>query len=374
LETIYFNHRSTVVHGWWEQRRFIGGWWQIYAGDPKWVPPYYPALQRALQPASNNHLARMSSLLVYTEALPRRLRPSDSSLDAPLLERIVAAAVVLTDPRRRRDGAAYLALLHFVNDADTLGRLLETIAELVRGKGNRRLIGPTGLSPYLETGLLQDYWNEIPPLHTSYNPPYLPKIADTVLFPWARSQLYQLEIPPELPPAPPARARLVPLEPARLCTDLLPLMVAACPVWGGFAPPDTEEVDFLVNWVSRWPLFGWLAEVDGQPVGFILLQPDLAPRLQRAKGGRNLLWRMWLAWSSRQPTGYGRVLFAGVLPDWQSQGIGRQLLYQGLLTGQQQGWQHLSIGPIPSAAPANKFLTRHGAQPRQTYLLYQREL
>ena len=27
-----------------------------------------------------------------------------------------------------------------------------------------------------------------------------------------------------------------------------------------------------------------------------------------------------------------------------------------------------------SAAPANKFLTRHGAQPRQTYLLYQREL
>ena len=179
-----------------------------------------------------------------------------------------------------------------------------------------------------------------------------------MLSPWARSRLYHLEIPPELPPAPPTRAKLTPLEPARLATDLRPLLVAACPVWGGFPPPDTAEVDFLVNWVGRWPLFGWLADVDDQPVGFILLQPDVAPRLRQAKGGRNPLRRLWLTWASRRPAHYGRVLFAGVLPDWRGQGIGRQLLFQALLTSQQQGWQSLSIGPIPSAAPANQFLTQ----------------
>jgi GNAT superfamily N-acetyltransferase len=62
------------------------------------------------------------------------------------------------------------------------------------------------------------------------------------------------------------------------------------------------------------------------------------------------------------------------LPEWRGQGLGRQLLHQALGTARQQGWRSLSFGPIPSSAPANEFLQRHGAEARQSYQLYQVEL
>jgi ribosomal protein S18 acetylase RimI-like enzyme len=269
---------------------------------------------------------------------------------------------------------AYLALLHCANDRDSFNRLFDVAAEQLLARGYRTVVGPTGLSPHLGSGLLQDYWNLIPPLHTPYQPPYLPEIISDSLRPKSRSQLYHLAIPAEPPSPHPGLAQLTRFNPTRLSTDLLLLLVAACPPWGDFAAPDKDEAAFMLRWVSRWPLYGWLAEVNERPVGFILLQPDLASILRQTKGGRHLLWRLWFNWASHKPSQRGRILFAGVLPEWRGQGIGRQLLHQAISTAQQQGWKSLSSGPLPSNAPANKFLKRHGAEPQQTYLLYQKEL
>lgn len=390
LNTTYFNYSTRIAEGRWDRRSFLANWWRIYAGDPHWVPPHYPTLRRELEPSNNPHLARMAPVFMYVEALPRSerrtRRGSRASGTVPLgvpFEEPVAATVALCDPRRR-DGVAYLALLRCANDPESLERLLGHLAEVLRARGCRQVIGPTGLSPHLRTGLLQDHWSQLPPLHTPYNPPYMPEVVSSALRPLGRSQpvpspdggarLYHLEVPPESPPPPPVRAQLVPLEPARLATDLLPLMAVACPPWAGFPTPDAEEAAFLLRWVGGWPLHGWLALVDAQPAGFVLLQPDLAPCLWRARGGRNPLRRLWLAWASRRPVRQGRLLYGGVSPQWQGQGIGRQLLHQALMTGRDQGWQSLSIGPLPGTAPACTFLEHHGARPRQTYLLYQREL
>jgi GNAT superfamily N-acetyltransferase len=371
LDLTFINHTSTIAQNWWDRGRFVANWRRLYKNDPLWAPPYYPALRRVLEPGRSPYLTRLAPLLIHTEALPRYKQRS--GLADPAFELPVAATVALADPRRQ-DRTAYLALLHCINDLTSLKRHLEFLVETLAARGYRQAIGPTGLSPHLGTGLLQDYWQQLPPLHTAYNPPYLPEIANITLRPFARSQLYQLDIPAELPPPPPSgRVTLRPLEPVRLTTDLLPLLAAACPGWADFPLPDATEAEFLWDWVSCWPLLGWLAEVDGQPVGFVLLQPDLAPRLRRAGGGRNPLWRLWLAWASRRPTRQGRVLWAGVLPNWRGQGIGRQLLNQAVLTGRQQGWQSLTIGPLPSTGPGTKFVKQLGAEPRQTYLLYRRE-
>lgn len=390
----YFNHTTQIAEGRWGRGSFLANWWRIYAGDPGWVPPHYPSLRRELEPAHNSHLARMTPIFVYTEALARRQtsakrssHPSPATA-AGLFEKTVTATVVLRDPRRR-DGTAYLGLLRCVNSLESLEHLLDRLAEILWASGCRRVIGPTSLSPHLETGVLQDYWHQLPPLHTPCNPPYLPELVGIALHPLGRSQLYHMEIPPELPPSPPARAQLLPLELAHLVTakrdsaqahskfsvgSLLPLLAAACPPWADFPPPDAEEAAFLLRWLGRWPLYGWLAQVNEQPVGFVLLQPDLAPLSRRAKGGRNPLWRPWLAWRSRRPVRQGRLLFGAVLPEWRGQGIGRQLLHQALVTGHHLGWRTLSIGPLPRAAAACAFLEGSGARPGQTYLLYQRDL
>jgi ribosomal protein S18 acetylase RimI-like enzyme len=138
--------------------------------------------------------------------------------------------------------------------------------------------------------------------------------------------------------------------------------------------PGTEDVTFLLQWLHVWPLYGWLAQVDDQPVGFILMQSDLARALRRANGGRNLAWRLWLNWRSWRPARSGRLLFGAVLPEWRGQGIGGHLWRQAIRSGQAQGWQSLTIGPVTTDAPAAHFLTKQGAQVQQRYRLYGSDL
>ncbi len=165
-----------------------------------------------------------------------------------------------------------------------------------------------------------------------------------------------------------------PFDPSRLAKDLLPLLITACSPSADLPPPDTEEAAFLLRRLGLAPLHAWLAHVDEQPVGFTLLQPDLAPLMRRTNGGRHLPWRLWLAWRSRGPVSQGRVLYGAVSPRWQGQGIGSQLLHQALITAQRQGWETLSIGPLPEVALACIFLENRGARARQTYRFYQRNL
>lgn len=371
---MYYNHRATIAEDGWNRWMFVRQWWRIYRSDPYWVPPYAPTLWRNLNPVRNPHLARLNASPIWLEALPRRSSTNATpSFSGVAMEQGAAAALTLVDPRRS-DATAHLAWLHCVNDADSLARLLDVLSERLASRGVRRLIGPTGLSPHLGSGLLQDCWNLQPPLHTPYNPPYLPELAENVWRPRSSARLFHLIVLPEPPLLKSSPARLMPLNPARLSADLLPLLVAACPSWLDFPPPDAVEAAFLLRQFSPWPLWGWLAEVENEPAGFILLQPDLAPCLRRANGGRNPLWRLWLQWGARHPARHGRVLFAAVLPGFRKQGIGRQLLHQVLVDAIVHGWESLSIGPLPTTSPGSRFLQHLGAAARQTYVLYQRDL
>jgi GNAT superfamily N-acetyltransferase len=374
----HFNYRANFVDGWWGRRSFIQNWWRIYAADPHWAPPHAPTLSRMVEPARNPHLGRLSPMPLYVDALPRRhsgqVRTTAGTgmvgMTPVLFEVPVAAVMALQDPRRQ-DGAAYLGLLHCANDAGSLERLLGFLAEELAPLGVRRLIGPTGLSPHVGSGVLQDDFHRDPPLHTPYNPPYLPELMQAIFRPAARSQLYSLDVPAAGPSHAGGPAEIVPLDVRRLAADLLPLMQAACPTWAGFVPPDGPEAVFLLRWLGQWPLQGWLAQVAGEPAGFILLQADLAAQVRRAQGGRNPLWRLWMAWRASRPVHAGRLLLGAVMPQWQGQGIGGQLWQHTLSVARQCGWRRLTAGPLPSSAgPALRFLQKRGARAGANYLLY----
>lgn len=313
-------------------------------------------------------------MLVWLEALPRASsQETVGSFSGIATEKAVAAAVAVIDPRRG-DSTAYLAWVHCINDLRSLERLLDAIGEQLVHYGVRKIIGPTGLSPHLGSGLLQDHWNIVPPLHTPYNPPYLPEIAATALRVRSSGRLFYLPTSPARVLSAASPATLVTFEPQRLGADLLVLLGAACPSWLDFVTPDVPEAEFLLQCLALWPLRGWLAYIGDEAVGFALLQPDLAPILRRAGGGRNPFWRIWLRWARQRPVCQGRLLYLAVLPEWRGQGIGRQLLQQAMVDGREQGWEVLTVGPLPSTAQGSNFLKHVGAEPRQTYLLYQHEL
>lgn len=364
MNVTYFNFRETEAGDRWERRAFFKVWWRFYERDRRWTPPYYPTLRRVLTPPYDPYLQRRAPRLFYLEAVSR---PAGAEQPGHLLpvsawERPVAAAVTL----RAAGGAVHLALPRCANDKGTLRQLLERAA----GNGGGTLVGPTHLSPYLGAGALDSHWNLTPPLHTPYNPPYFCDLLRTVMKPATRSRLYHLEVAPEPSPAASGPAELVALDPARLADDLLPLLEAACAPWRDFAPPDAAEARFLLDWLGRWPLVGWLALMDGEPAGFVLLQADGAAAMQRAGGGRALWWRLWLQWATGRGATAGRLLFGAVLPGWRGRGVGGQLLAAARTTAAERGWRTVTIGPVPEGAPASDFLEGAGARPQQAYQLY----
>jgi GNAT superfamily N-acetyltransferase len=231
-----------------------------------------------------------------------------------------------------------------------------------------------GLSPHLESGLLLDTWDQTPPLHTAYNPPYLPEITGSTALPGKQSRLYELEIPPEPPAGVGSPVEIQPLVPCSLSEDLLTLFSSCFTDEDEIPPADAEESAFLLRWISSWPLIAWTALRDAQPVGFMILGPDLAPQLKRARGGRNPIRQAWLRLANRFSVRQGRIYFAGVLPNWRRQGIGRRMLNQAVHTAQDNGWSKITIGPVQEDSDAARFLKGAGARPSQSYEIYRWEL
>ncbi len=343
-------------------------------------------LRKELDPSQNSFLSQKNPIFFTIEALrkkkgsARAIHPPFSPgmiFSDPLLEVPVAATVALLS-HKSGDRIAYLALLHCANDLEALTRLLDDLFELLLEIGCRKVVGPTGISPHLGSGILQDSWHQIPPMYTPYNPPYLPELVARLLDPVMTYKLYHLnvhqDIPKEFFNGKTREVCIVPLETNTLPKDFPLLFAETCSHIDAIPSPDVDEVSFLLRWLGEWPLIGSLALIENRPVGFILMQPDLSPVMLKAKGGRNPLWRSWLMWNSRRAALHGRVLFGGVVSEWRNRGIGHHLLAQALLTARVMKWQTLRIGPIPCNTSASAFLESCGAVPQQTYSIYQRDL
>jgi GNAT superfamily N-acetyltransferase len=371
----YFNFRLYQADGYWDRRSFAHNWWRIYRGDGRWTPPYYPTWRWALEPTRNPHLARLNPGWFYLEGIRRprwQRQQSSGPVDiaqslgqSTLFELPLAAGLLLQDPRRR-DGTGYLAQLHLVNDEETIATFLDMLTEQLWERGCHRLLLPTGISPHLASGWLLDNWHLDPPRHTPYSPPYLPELVAKLFRPWQKLRLYHLPVLAEPVPTP----ELTPFAPQRLAGDLLPLLAVACDRGLGFPAPDAAEATFLLRWLGRH-VSGWLVQDKGQPVGFVLLQPDEEARLRQAGGAKAWGWRLWWWLNKGRQVENGRLLFAAVLPEARGQGFGRQLLQQALHAAQSQGWRSLTVGPLREGETAVALLQSVGAIAKQTYQLYE---
>lgn len=368
----------------WERREFLHAWWSLYDDDSRWTPPEYGRLRRELDPKRNDHLARLDAMLLYIDALYRTgvRRSRTDQQEIPLtsvLERPLAAAVAVIDPRRRGQ-TAHLAIPHFAFDREAFDDLYRYLVESLPAQGFHRVLAPVGLSPHLGSGLLVDGWDEWPPLHTPSNPPYLPELIESRWQPFQSGRLYRAPVPPQPTTIRQGSAAILPFDPARLAADLLPLLVAAVEnPTAGFPPPDAVEAAFLLRILRPETLTGYVAEIDGVPVGFVLIGPDTTKRVRAVRGGRALWGRGLLALETRlfplKRVSMGRIYFGAVLQAWRGQGVGDQLWRHALRAAHAQGWSGLTVGPLwlprTEVSPSLTFLDHRADASRQAYRLYE---
>ena len=149
---------------------------------------------------------------------------------------------------------------------------------------------------------------------------------------------------------------VVPLDIQRLSGDLLKLFGACSLGWSGFAPPDEAEAQFLLRWVCDYPHFAWLALYEGEPAGFIVLQPDLAPTVQRWAGGRSLTHRLALKIDlARQRRGrrLGGWCLAGCCPGCAARVLASACWPTAYSLRIARDGRRWSIGPLPDGSPGS---------------------
>ncbi len=286
----YYNYNHRAGNEFQLRRSFLSHLWRAYKKDPHWSPPEYKAMRAALI-RPHPHLARQRPLFVHSHAIRRRVQRSsqenwsggDSIWIDPIIEETVGLGEVLHDPRRK-DQTAYLAQFITANDPDCLEQLLSALLEKSASRGYQRIIGPTGFSIHLGGGLLVDHWRETPPLYTAYDPPYLAEIVRSVMTPIQTGKLYHLVVP-KRPQKATGPARLEASDPATLKSTLLPLFQSAVESQALAVELDRVEADFLLTWISSWPISS-LAGAGTGPAHWIRLAPTR--RCPTAQAGQ---WR-----------------------------------------------------------------------------------
>lgn len=362
----YVTHWHTGRWGWWEWRRL---WWRFYQADRRWVPPDYPSFKQ-LTAAAHPHWLAVPQQPLSLEALAKRpstnnpygMQPAFSAFS----ESTVATALVQADPR---GDTAYLALLRCANDEETLERLLDAAMTWAGERGCTQLVGPTGLLPAWQPGALLDHFHVTPPLHTPYNPPYLPDILAGAMTPGLATVLYHCPLSGHSAPAA-GPAELAPLSLPRLAGDCLELLNEALGAEEPWPRLDVPAAELFLAMLAPYPAAGWVASVDGQPVGLALVQPDLAAVMRRGGGGRSWPGRAYVAWAKRRPQRRGRLLLGAVAPAWRGRGIGAQLWRQVCTHAAEAGWTAISVGPLAPDSPGAAFVTARGAAPGQRYVTY----
>ena len=373
---MYINFHTKFAASQWDRRAFVRHWRRIYRVDPRWYPPHHRALRLLISPHRSRFLTRLQPGFLQLEAYASRRAADNEHLQAniafsgSLMEETVAA-VALLGAANRSDRTAYLGLLHCVNDLECLDRLLDSAAEYFREAGYRRMVGPTALSPHLGRGLLTDSFDRVPPLHTPYNPPYSPELFARAMEPLYTEQLYSVPVSPIEPVAPTGIVTLR-QAPFRQMAGKYAHLMQEVLADAEFPAPDLDEVRFMQRWTGVWPTRAWIAAVDNQPVGFLVLQGDHAP-LALSTGGGRFGARTWLRWRAQRGARSGRLLWGGVRSAWRQQGIGWLLWQEMHRYAAGQGWQQVTIGPLRPQSAAAATLLRWGARPQQSYQIYQRE-
>jgi GNAT superfamily N-acetyltransferase len=147
----------------------------------------------------------------------------------------------------------------------------------------------------------------------------------------------------------------------------------------GFTPMTEAEVDFLAARLLPLVHEGliWLAEEEGDPIGFLLAMQDFNVALKPLKGsllapGILKALPYFMHWKNPDMC---RVITLGVKSSHRGRGLESVMLYEGLQVGYQLGLKGAEASWIlEDNVPMHRVLQVFGAEAYKTYRIYQTPL
>jgi hypothetical protein len=309
-------------------RRFVDFPFRLYdrATYPQWVPPLRMAVRDALDRKGNPF---------YLEA-ERELFLAVR--DGEVVGRI-AAIENRAHNRFHGDRVGFWGFFECIDDQSVADALFEAAGAWLAARGLETMRGPMNPSTNYECGLLVAGFEHRPTFMTAWNPAYYDTLctrvgcakAKDLLGFWFEGQTTSYELPAFVARQA-ARAltdgRLTfrDMDPAKFNDEVAALWTIYNDAWErnwGFVPMSEAEFLHMAKDMKSLldPRFAFVAELHGEPVGFMLALPDYNTVLMRNRSGRLLPWGVpLLLWGKRRIRDM-RVMALGVRHSARSRSI-----------------------------------------------------
>ena len=363
-----------------ERDAFIKLPWQIYAGDPVWAPPL---------------------IIERKEFLNRKKHPFYQHGDAALFlarrgSEIVGRIMASDDPKYNalhESNVGCFGLFESVDDREVASALFERASAWARARGRSEIMGPIDYSTNYMCGLLVRGFEHPPMILTSHNPPYYADLIESWgftkamdLYAWwfadpARAEKRLRRLASALKNRQPPTIRAINLrEIGQESRRLRELYNEAWQNNWGYVPFTPAEFDYMTKELKPLviPDLTLIAEVDGQPAGFILCVPDINAALRHVNGRLTTFGL---------PIGLAKLLYhkrrlkrmrlvaLGVVPKFRRSGVAEMLVLRIIENGMlQRGYFGECSLTLEDNHMINRFMEAIGADPYKTYRIYRRLL
>jgi GNAT superfamily N-acetyltransferase len=351
--------------------------WQIYAGNPHWVPPLLLERKAFLNVRKNPFFQHAQVRLFLARQQGR------------VVGRIAAVLNVAHD-QYHHERAGFFGLFECQPDAEAATALLHAAASWVRERGATFLRGPVNLSTNeLDCGLLIEGYDSPPVFQSSYNPPYYASLIETAGLTPCQDLLAFFR--PYDPPPPPrlqqAMARLQerrkitirPINMRDFTAEVRRITTVYNDAWSdnwGFVPITEAESQRLASELKLAviPELTLMAERDGEPVGCFVAIPDLN-QVFRHLNGRLTPWGLLRFLYQRRRIPIVRVAMLGVKKRYRRLGIDLLMLAEAWKQAPKRGVQGGELGwVLEDNRLMVQALEEMGARPYKRYRLYQKDL
>jgi GNAT superfamily N-acetyltransferase len=324
----------TPVAGKSDLRAFVDLAWDIYADDPHWVPPLKSDVIELLTPGKNPFFEHAEAQYF----LARR----GGAIVGRISAHLDHLAIAMPPEQGFGPGTGNWGMFE-AKDAEAAAALIATAEDWLRAKGVKRAIGPMSLSVWEEPGLLVHGYDHAPTIMMGHHKPaYRGWIEAAGYQPIKQLNTYELDITKPFPPLiqriiasgdknPRINVRKVDMR--RYDEEVKTILDILNDAWGknwGFVSLTDLEIAYTAKKqkpIVREDLIR-IAELDGEPVAFMITFPDVNEVLKGFNGSLfpfNFL--KFLSWQRNPKVRTMRVPLMGVLQKLQSSRMASQLAF-----------------------------------------------
>jgi hypothetical protein len=308
--------------------------YRLNGQDPNWVAPLRDEVKATIDPKKNGWFSHAEAQLFLAERGGKVVGRISAHIDRLALE--------MPPEQGFGPGTGFWGLFE-AEDAEVAAAVIAQAESWLKDKGMTRALGPVSLSIWEEPGLLVKGHDHSPTVLMGHHPAHYQGWVEAQGYTPAKKLLtYDLDITQQFPPLVQriiaageknAKIRIRKVNKKRFDEEAAIILAILNDAWSdnwGFVPLTQPEIDD-VGKKLRPLVFEdliMIAELEGEPVAFMVTLPDLNEPLKPLRG--SLLpfgWAKLLLWLRKPKATTMRVPLMGVVKRLQSSRMASQLAF-----------------------------------------------